>query len=48
MAVRNLQRGDISRGVRYANAVEALTVARLGVQPALPTRTEAERFIQIC
>ncbi len=46
LTVSYLQQGDISRAVRYANAVGALTVTRLGAQPSLPTKAEVERFVQ--
>lgn len=37
---------DIREAVKYANAVGALTVTKLGAQPSLPTGTEVECFIK--
>ena len=42
-----LGRGDtLENAVRYAHAIAALTVTRLGAQPSLPTLAEAERFLR--
>jgi ribokinase len=46
LAAQYLHGGDMQRAVRYANAVGALTVTRLGAQPSLPLREEVERFIR--
>ena len=36
---------DINEAIRYANFAGALTVTKLGAQPALPTRAEVDEFI---
>ena len=42
-----LGRGDaLPNAVRYAHAVAALTVTRLGAQPSLPSAEEADRFLR--
>jgi ribokinase len=42
-----LARGDsISAAIRYASAVAALSVTRLGAQPSLPSRNEVETFLK--
>ncbi len=41
-----LARGDaLPAAVRFANAVGALTVTKMGAQPSLPTATEVQTFI---
>lgn len=37
--------GDLPAAVRFANAVGALTVTRLGAQPSLPTMFEVQAFL---
>ena len=42
-----LARGEsMDTSVRYAHAVAALSVTRLGAQPSLPTAAEVESFLQ--
>ena len=41
-----LGRGDeLGPAVRFANAVGALTVTKMGAQPSLPTKRQVEEFI---
>ena len=41
-----LARGEgMDAAVRYAHAVAALSVTRLGAQPSLPTAAEVEEFL---
>jgi ribokinase len=42
-----LARGlPLGRAIRYANAVAAISVTRMGAQPSLPTRAEVEVFLE--
>jgi ribokinase len=42
-----LARGDeMATAVRFANAVGALTVTKIGAQPSLPTAAEVQAFMQ--
>jgi ribokinase len=42
-----LARGDsLDAAVRYAHAVAALSVTRLGAQPSLPTAEEVDAFLK--
>jgi ribokinase len=36
---------DMAQAVRYANAVAALSVTRIGAQPSLPTQQEVDEFL---
>lgn len=45
MAIHYVQHGDIREAIRYANAVGALTVTRMGAQPSLPISEEVELFL---
>ena len=41
-----LARGEaLAEAIRYANAVAALTVTRMGAQPSLPTASELQAFL---
>jgi len=46
LAVALAQREALDAAVRYAHAVAALSVTRLGAQPSLPTAAEVEAFLQ--
>jgi ribokinase len=35
----------MAQAIRYANAVAALSVTRMGAQPSLPTATEVDAFL---
>jgi ribokinase len=35
----------MASAIRYANAVAALSVTRMGAQPSLPTAAEVEAFL---
>ncbi len=42
-----LARGDsMVSAIRYASAVAALSVTRLGAQPSLPNRNQVEEFLK--
>ncbi|HEB33001.1 MAG TPA: ribokinase [Spirochaetes bacterium] len=41
-----LETGDMDRAIRYANAVGALAVTRLGAQPSLPSAAEVAAFLE--
>lgn len=45
LTLEYLRCGNIRRAARYANAVGALTVSRLGVSASIPTCDEVERFV---
>ncbi len=46
LAVALAQREALDAAVRYAHAVAALSVTRLGAQPSLPTAAEVEAFLR--
>jgi ribokinase len=46
MATHYVKHRNIREAIRYANAVGALTVTRMGAQPSLPTFEEVEGFIE--
>ncbi|WP_199620819.1 ribokinase [Paenibacillus alkalitolerans] len=46
LAVRLVQGKSLVEAARYANAVGALTVTKLGAIPSLPYASEVERFIE--
>lgn len=46
LTLEYLKTGDMESAVRFANAVGALSVTKLGAQPSLPTLAEAEHFIR--
>jgi ribokinase len=45
LTLKYLETGDMRASVRYANAVGALTVTRLGAQPSLPDAGEVSAFL---
>lgn len=46
MTLEYLRSGNISRAVKYANAVGALVVGKMGASSSLPTADEVDRFIR--
>ena len=46
LASKYLETGDMGLAVRYANAVGALAVTRLGAQPSLPSADEVSAFLK--
>lgn len=46
MTLEYLRSGDISRAVKYANAVGTLVVGKMGASSSLPTTDEVDRFIR--
>ena len=46
MTFEYLRSGDITRAVKYANAVGTIVVGRAGASTSLPTAAEVERFIR--
>ncbi len=45
LAVALAENQDLKTAIRFANAVAALSVTRLGAQPSLPYRTEVDTFL---
>lgn len=46
LAIKYIEHNNIKEAVKYANAVGALTVTKLGAQPSIPTKDEVEGFIK--
>ncbi len=44
-ATRILEKNDLTRAARFANAAAAISVTRLGAQPSVPSLPEIERFL---
>lgn len=46
LAVKLSENASIDESIKFANAAGALTTAKMGAQPSIPTRTEVEEFIK--
>lgn len=46
MTIKMIQYDDIRRAIKYANAVGALCVSKMGAQPSLPTAEEVAGFLK--
>jgi len=47
LTVEYMKHQNIEEAVRFASAVGAVTVTKLGAQPSLPTRQEVEAFLEV-